>query len=317
MFRGKDNAIQPNWYHLPVGYQARASTVSVSGENFYRPVGQRAKNRKNHKEGSVFLPTKALDFELELGIIIGGKANQVGNPIKLDEAEERIFGIVLLNDWSARDVQNFEYVPLGPFTSKNFFTSISPWVVDLDALEPYRVSSSEGSKQSEVLPHKYLEDKNYFNSFYNINLSISLQGENDKTDSIISQTNSRHLYWNFKQQIVHHTITGCQLNSGDLLGTGTISGTTVDSLGSLLELSWMSTRHVILRNSSSPSPSYNENSLQTEGLKLTNVRTYLEDGDRVTLRGYAANNEVKIGFGHVTSKILPYNPKLNEFLNQY
>ncbi len=206
MFRGIENALQPNWLHLPVGYHGRASTVVLSGTDVRRPYGQLQKDPTNPKEGSVFAPCKNLDIELEMGVFLGGKANSLGIPITLQEAEERIFGVVLLNDWSARDIQAWEYVPLGPFTSKNFCSSISPWVITLDALEPFRTSPSVGPRQESPKPLEYLEDPDYYRSSFDVQLTVSLQpnGESEDATSIISRSNYRNQYWNMKQQLVHH-----------------------------------------------------------------------------------------------------------------
>lgn len=235
MFRGKDNALQPNWLHLPVGYHGRASSVVVSGTDVVRPQGQVQKDATKPEAGSKFSPCRLLDYELELGMVIGGPANRMGEPIRMSEAEDRIFGVVLLNDWSARDIQAWEYVPLGPFTAKNFATSISPWVVSLDALEPFRTSSTEGAVQGAgevgVPPLPYIVDPNYGQGFYDIQLEVALSA-NDATcaaegpkETVLTQGNSKCMYWNMKQQLVHHSVTGAPMRAGDLLGSGKAQST--------------------------------------------------------------------------------------------
>jgi fumarylacetoacetase len=204
MFRGVDNALQPNWLHMPIGYHGRSSSIVVSGTNIMRPYGQLQANRDNPKSGSVFGPSAALDFELEMAFFVGGPTNPLGKPISLLEAEDRIFGVVIMNDWSARDIQSWEYVPLGPFTSKNFCTSISPWIVSLDALKPFQCSSSSGIQQNEPVPLPYLHDPDYHSSFYDVDLEVSITPDQSMTSTVVTRSNLRHLYWNFKQQLVHH-----------------------------------------------------------------------------------------------------------------
>ncbi|RLO01425.1 hypothetical protein DYB28_015748, partial [Aphanomyces astaci] len=267
MFRGKDNALQPNWLHLPVGYHGRASTVVVSGTDIRRPRGQLQADNKDPSKGSVFGPSRLLDIELEIGFFTG-PANNLGDPIDINDAEKHIFGVVLMNDWSgmsmsllstfkqwrcptvqtyiARDIQKWEYVPLGPFGAKNFGTTISPWVVTLAALEPFRTEPSFGPVQDPA-PLPYLLDANYGKGTYDIALEVDLKPENGDY-AVISKSNYRYMYWNMKQQLVHHTITGCSMNPGDLLGSGTISGKTEDSFGSMLELSWQGTKEIAIAN---------------------------------------------------------------------
>jgi fumarylacetoacetase len=235
LFRGKDNALQPNWLHLPVGYHGRASSVVVSGTDVVRPQGQLQKDATNDKAGSVLAPCKLMDFELEMAFFVGGEENPLGEPIKMEDADERIFGCVLMNDWSARDIQKWEYVPLGPFTAKNFATSISPWVLSMDALEPYRCASSSGTAQTDPVPLDYITDPSYSTGQYDVTLEIAIQGKDDDEKSIVSVSNLKHMYWNFKQQLVHHSVTGCNMRAGDLLATGTISGPDEGSMGSMLE----------------------------------------------------------------------------------
>ena len=291
MMRGIDNALQPNWLHLPVGYHGRASSVVITGTDVVRPSGQLQVDREDPSKGSSHGPSKLLDFELEMAFFVGGPANPLGRPVSMAEAEDRMFGLVLMNDWSARDVQAWEYVPLGPFTAKNFCTSISPWIVSLDALEPFRCASSAGDAQTSPLPLPYLHDPAYAKGSYNVNLEVTLQGSADSQPSVISRSNLKYLYWNFKQQLVHHAVSGCPMRAGDLLGSGTISGPTNEppTLGSMLELSWRGSRDVVLDQSAAPD----------------NVRKFLRDGDTVSMRGSASEGQpYRIGFGSVTGKIL-------------
>eukprot|EP01089_Gocevia_fonbrunei_P008022 TRINITY_DN1956_c0_g1_i1.p1 TRINITY_DN1956_c0_g1~~TRINITY_DN1956_c0_g1_i1.p1 ORF type:complete len:438 (+),score=108.25 TRINITY_DN1956_c0_g1_i1:37-1314(+) len=281
MFRGKDNALQPNWLHLPVGYHGRSSTVVVSGTPIHRPMGQL---RPDDNQPPTFGACRLLDFELEMAAFVG-PSNKLGERITIDKAEDHIFGVVLMNDWSARDIQKWEYVPLGPFTAKNFGTTISPWIVTLEALEPFR---AQGPQQvdPEVLP--YLQDKTP--AGYDINLTVGLQTAKMESPHVISTSNFKNMYWSMKQQLVHHSVTGCQMMSGDLLGSGTISGPTDDSLGSMLEISWKGTRSVTL-------PSGEE-------------RKFLQDGDTVHINGFCQGNGYRIGFGPCSGKVLPaLNPQ--------
>ncbi len=275
MFREKENALMPNWLHIPVGYHGRSSSVIVSGTNIRRPIGQTL------PEGAttpVFGPSKRLDFEIEMAFITTD-ANDLGKPIPVNEAEEYIFGLVLLNDWSARDIQKWEYVPLGPFLAKNFATSISPWIVTLDALEPFRCESVI----QELEPLPYLKQQKTNNSF-DIKLEATLQTENGDLN-LLSKSNFKYLYWTMSQQLAHHTINGCNVRAGDLMGSGTISGPTKDSYGSMLELTWGGKEPIVLNDGSS--------------------RSFFNDGDNVILRGYCENDKVRIGFGKCTGKILP------------
>lgn len=277
MFRGKENALMPNWLHLPVGYHGRASSVVLSGADVIRPRGQ-VKGKDSPPE---FAASRQLDFELEMGFFVG-RGNELGEPISIANAREHIFGMVLLNDWSARDIQAWEYQPLGPFLAKNFATSISPWVVTMDALEPFRVS---GPAQ-EPTPLPYLGTNV---NGYDIHLEVSLQSPRMNNSQIISRSNMRHLYWSIDQMLVHHTITGCNMRVGDLCGTGTISGPAEDSYGSLLELTWRG-----------------EKPIQLSG---NEQRTFLQDGDVVTIKGYCQGDGYRVGFGEVTGKILPAHTK--------
>jgi fumarylacetoacetase len=268
MFR-PDNPLMPNWLHLPVAYHGRSSSLVVSGTPIIRPCGQ---FRPGTEGPPVFGPTRSLDFELEVGAIIG-RGNDMGKPIPLDEAESHIFGLVLVNDWSARDIQAWEYQPLGPFLGKNFATSVSPWVVPLAALEPWRC---DGPAQSpEPLPYLKQGGKTAFD----VRLEAHLNG------ATISVSNFKHLYWSLRQQIAHHTVNGCPLRPGDLLASGTVSGPTPDSLGCLLELTWRGTRPLKLADGSE--------------------RKFLEDGDRLTLTAWCEGDGYRVGFGEVTGEVLP------------
>ena len=274
MFRGKENALMPNWLHLPVGYHGRSSSIIVSGQPIHRPMGQ---SKPQDAEVPVFGPSKLLDFELEMAFITtDGKP--LGNSIKVEEAEEYIFGMVLFNDWSARDIQAWEYVPLGPFLGKNFASSISAWVVTLDALEPYRVTSPK----QDPKPLDYLNVDN--STTYDIDLSVYIQPEGGKA-SRVSHSNFKHLYWTMPQQLAHHTVNGCNINSGDLMGSGTISGPTEDSFGSMLELSWRGAKTVKLEDGEE--------------------RKFINDHDTVIMTGHCFNGVTRIGFGEVSSKVLP------------
>lgn len=274
LFRDPESALFPNWKHLPVAYHGRSSSIGVSGESIIRPWGQ---TKPKDADLPIFRPSKRLDFELETGFIIG-KNSQQGHRIDINEAEEYIFGMVLLNDWSARDIQGWEYVPLGPFLGKNFATSISPWVVTMDAMQLFKVESPV--QNPAVLP--YLKSESNYN--IDINLSVSIQPEND-VENVLCQSNYKYLYWTMNQQLAHHTVNGCNVNVGDLMGSGTISGKTPDSFGSMLELSWGGSKPISLKN----------------GVE----RTFLEDFDTITMRGFAEKDGVRVGFGEVQNQILP------------
>ncbi|GAB3928199.1 fumarylacetoacetase [Larkinella terrae] len=270
MFRPQAEPLLPNWKHLPVAYHGRASSIVVSGTPVRRPNGQFL----GPDQQPVFGPSRALDFELELGIVIG-KPSKLGEPVSVDDAESHIFGLVLFNDWSARDIQRWEYQPLGPFLGKNFASSMSPWVVPLEALDQFRI---DGPHQQPVpLPYLQSSGKKHFD----IHLEVILQTAENSQEIVLSRTNASHLYWNAAQLIAHHTVNGCNLNVGDLLATGTISGSSPTSYGSLLELTWNGTRPLALPNGE--------------------IRTFLHDGDTVILRGWAGENEVI--FGEVIGKI--------------
>jgi fumarylacetoacetase len=275
MLRGPDNALQPNWLHLPVAYHGRASSVVISGTDVRRPRGQ---TKADDAPAPTFGPSRSLDFELEMAFFVG-PGNELGRPVPISDAAEHIFGMVLLNDWSARDIQRWEYVPLGPFLAKNFATSISPWVVPLEALEPFRTAG----------PHQDPEPLPYLRSpgdwAYDVQLEVWLQGEKMQQPQRICRSNARHLYWNICQQLAHHTVNGCNLRPGDLLASGTISGPTPDSYGSLLELAWKGTKPLTF----------------PDGEK----RTFLQDGDRVTMTGWCQGDGYRVGFGEVTGSVLP------------
>ena len=279
LFRDPQNALQPNYKHMPVGYHGRASSVVVSGTPIRRPRGQILENPAAEVKKPIFSPSKRLDMELELGTFVC-KASQMGETITIDEAEQSLFGFVLMNDWSARDIQAWEYVPLGPFNAKNFGTSISPWVVLADALEPFRTKGLENDV--ETLP--YLVEKRTEN-MYDIKLEVQLTTKSGST-STISQTSSKNLLFSFPQMLAHHSITGCPFNVGDLLGSGTISGTEPTSCGSLLE--------------------QNKGGKETIKLQGGEVRKFLEDGDRITITGFCGTDEeALVGFGECSGMITP------------
>lgn len=274
MFRDPANALLPNWLHIPVGYHGRSSTIVPSGIPVHRPMGQTLP----HGESTpVFGPSRSIDFELEMAFITTD-ANIMGENIPVHEAEDYIFGMVLLNDWSARDIQKWEYVPLGPFLAKNFASSISPWIVTMDALEPFR---TKGPKQ-DPNPLPYLQQKG--KHAYDIHLEVSIAPEN-VPPTVVSQSNFKYMYWSMSQQLAHHTSNGCRVNSGDMMGSGTISGPTPDSYGSMLELTWNGKNPIKMQDG-------------TE-------RKFINDNDTVIMKGYCKNNEVRIGFGEVSSKLLP------------
>ena len=275
MFRGPDNALMPNWLHLPVGYNGRASTVVVSGTDIHRPWGQ---IKPPDSEAPVFAPSRKLDFELEMGAVVG-TSSDLGTQISVAEADRMIFGFVLLNDWSARDIQVWEYQPLGPFQAKAFATTLSPWVVTQAALAPFRL---QGPKQ-DPSPLPYLQQEGKQN--YDIQLRVTLQPQDDSAETCISQTNFKTMYWSSAQQLAHHASSGCKMCSGDLLGSGTISGPTQESYGSLLELTW--------------------NGRDPLTLKGGQTRCFIEDGDQVTLHGWCQNESCRIGFGQASGRILP------------
>lgn len=274
MFRDPENALLPNWKHLPVGYHGRASSIVISGTPIHRPMGQ---TKPKDDEPPVFGPCRLLDFELEMAFITG-KATSLGSRVSTAEAEEYIFGLALFNDLSARDIQKWEYVPLGPFLAKNFGSAMSPWIVTLEALEPFR---TEGYKQEpEVLDYlKYEGKKNY-----DINLEVALRTEKGDEKSLC-HSNFKFMYWNMCQQLAHQTVSGCNINIGDLYASGTISGPDESQFGSMLEISWRGTKPVQMPDG-------------TE-------RKFVNDGDTIILRGYGEKDGVRIGFGSCETPILP------------
>jgi fumarylacetoacetase len=274
MFRDPANALLPNWLHIPVGYHGRSSTIIPSGIPVHRPMGQ---TLPNGETTPVFGPSRLVDFELETAFITTD-ANIMGENIPVTEAEDYIFGMVLLNDWSARDIQKWEYVPLGPFLAKNFASSISPWIVTMDALEPFRC---KGPVQ-EPTPLPYLQQKG--KHAFDINLEVYIEPENAEP-TLVSKSNFKYMYWSMSQQLAHHTSNGCRVNSGDMMGSGTISGPTPDSFGSMLELTWGGKNPLTM----------------SDGTE----RKFINDNDTVTIKGHCQNSSVRIGFGEVSTKLLP------------
>ncbi|CAI5456291.1 unnamed protein product [Caenorhabditis angaria] len=277
MFRGKENALMPNWKWLPVGYHGRASSVVVSGTPLHRPVGQ---TKAPEATEPSFGPSKLVDFELEMAFFVGGQENPLGTSVPIEKAEDRIFGVVLMNDWSARDIQAWEYVPLGPFLAKSFGTTISPWIVTIEALRPYFVENPV----QDPIPPAYLHHSDNFT--LDIELAVSIKPEDDAEDHVVCKTNFKHLYWTLKQQLAHHTVNGCNIRAGDLMGSGTVSGPEEGAYGSMLELSWRGAKEIPVGNQ---------------------VRKFLKDGDEVNLSGTCDKNGVRIGFGPCRGKVLPAN----------
>jgi fumarylacetoacetase len=275
MLRGPENALMPNWKWLPVAYHGRASSVVISGTDVRRPSGQ---IKPPDAAAPVFSPTKSLDYELELAFLIG-PGNSLGEPIPIDRAIDHIFGFVLMNDWSARDIQAWEYQPLGPFLAKNFCTSISPWVVTAEALEPFHKPLSQ--QDPEPLP--YLRGKNDFT--LDIPLEAHLQTSAMDSPAIITRTNFQNLYWSVAQQLAHHTVNGCNLQPSDLLASGTISGPTEESRGCMLELTWRGANPLKLPNGE--------------------TRKWLEDGDKLVITGWSQGDGYRVGFGEVSGRIVP------------
>ena len=274
MFRDPENALLPNWRHLPVGYHGRASTIYESGLPVYRPCGQTIP--PNAKQ-PVFGPTKRLDFELEMAFIIG-KENKLGHSISTANAADHIFGMVLFNDWSARDIQKWEYVPLGPFLGKSFASTISPWVVTMEALAPFKLNGP--AQEPEVLPYLKYEDQHN----YDVDLQVSIKPDGGEP-TVVSNSNYKYMYWNMVQQLAHHTINGCAVKVGDMMASGTISGKDETSYGSMLELSWAGKNTITLNDGSS--------------------RKFIEDGDTVIMNAIAKKGDIKVGFGEVRNKVLP------------
>jgi len=274
MFRDPNNALLPNWRHIPVGYHGRASSIVISGTPIYRPIGQ---SKPKDAATPEFGPSKRMDFELEVAFITNS-FTVMGERVSVDQAEDHIFGLVLFNDWSARDIQSWEYVPLGPFLGKNFGSSISPWVVTLEALEPFR---TEGPEQDPpVFPYLNFSGKKNFD----VSLQVFLQPENGE-ENLICNSNFKYMYWNMAQQLAHHTVNGCNLEVGDMYASGTISGKSEDSFGSMLELSWSGTKPLKLKDGSE--------------------RKFIEDNDTVIMRGWAEKEGKRVGFGEVKGKLLP------------
>ncbi len=274
MFRDPDNALLPNWKHLPVAYHGRASSIMVSGRDIYRPKGQ---SKPADADAPIFGPSKLLDFELEMAFVTFA-GPPLGESIATSEADDYIFGMVIFNDWSARDLQAWEYVPLGPFLAKNFASSISPWIVTLDALEPFRVASPE--QDPEVLP--YLEQPNH--SHYDIDLQVFIDTGTGRENQVC-QSNFKNMYWSMRQQLAHHTINGCDINVGDMMASGTISGGDESAYGSMLELSWRGSKPLVMADGSE--------------------RKFINDGDTVIMRGWGQRDGIRIGFGEVRSTVLP------------
>lgn len=274
MFRDPANALLPNWLWIPVAYHGRASSIVLSGQDIHRPKGQ---IKPSADEDPIFTPSRQVDFELEMAFItFDGKP--LGDSISTQEAESYIFGLCLFNDWSARDIQAWEYVPLGPFLGKNFASSISAWIVTLDALEPFSVESPE--QNPTVLPYLEFDGK----KAYDIQLQVGIL-TNNKDETVVCNSNFKYMYWNMAQQLAHHTSNGCNIRCGDLLGSGTISGKSEDSFGSMLELTWRGTKPLKVKDGSE--------------------RKFINDGDSVIMRGHSELNGVRIGFGELKSKLLP------------
>lgn len=274
LFRGPENALLPNWLHIPIGYHGRSSSIIPSGTPIRRPIGQ-SKPGDDGIPG--FGPSKLLDFELEMAFITTD-TNDLGKRVTIDEAEDYIFGLVLFNDWSARDIQAWEYVPLGPFLGKSFASTISTWIVTLDALEPFRI---QGPKQDPT-PLPYLQQGK--NKNFDIKMQVAIQPENDVV-TVVSNSNFKYMYWSMAQQLTHHTVNGCNVRSGDMMGSGTISGPTKDSYGSMLELSWRGQNPVSLKN----------------GVE----RKFINDYDTVIMRAFGEKDGLRIGFGECSGKVLP------------
>lgn len=274
MFRDPNNALLPNWKYIPVGYHGRSSSIVVSGTPVHRPKGQQ---KPSDNEPPIFGPCKLLDFELEMAFVTyPGKP--LGDSISTKEADNYIFGMCIFNDWSARDIQKWEYVPLGPFLAKNFASSISPWIVTLDALEPFRV---EGPVQDpEVFDYLKYDG----NKHIDIHLEVAIQPENS-TEKVVSKSNYKYMYWNMNQQLAHHTVNGCNIKAGDMMASGTISGNDESAYGSMLEISWKGTKPIAMPDGSE--------------------RKFILDKDTVIMRGFAQKNGVRVGFGEVKTKILP------------
>ncbi|RKP04798.1 hypothetical protein THASP1DRAFT_35455 [Thamnocephalis sphaerospora] len=280
MFRGKENALMPNWTHLPVGYHGRASSIVVSGTELRRPCGQRCPVKG---QPPVFGASARLDFELEMAFLVG-TSNELGKPIPIHEAADHIFGVVLMNDWSARDIQAWEYVPLGPFLGKNFGTTISPWVVTLDALEPFLCDQPAQARLLCLRLWRRLCLPTLPGG-YDIALEVQVKAAGNQQAKTVCRSNLKYMYWTFKQQLAHHAVNGCNMRTGDLCGSGTISGPTEDSFGSMLELSWSGQKDVDVG----------------EGV----TRKFIQDGDEVVILGHCQADGYRVGFGRCTGTIAP------------
>jgi fumarylacetoacetase len=276
MFRDPANALLPNWLWIPVGYHGRASSVIASGHPVVRPKGQ---IKPDDNAAPIFTPSRQVDFELEMGFITF-EGKPLGQSISTAEAEDYIFGLCLFNDWSARDIQKWEYVPLGPFLAKNFASSMSCWIVTLDALQPFACPTP--AQDPEVLSYLQFEG----NKSYDIHLEVAIEAPTCP-EQLVSKSNFKYMYWNMSQQLAHHTVNGCNVRCGDLMGSGTISGPTPDSYGSMLELAWKGTKPIQMPDG-------------TE-------RRFIQDHDTVIMRGYCEQSGLKIGFGEVRSLLLPAN----------
>jgi fumarylacetoacetase len=281
MFRDPKNALLPNWKHIPVGYHGRASSIVVSGTAIHRPSGQ---TKTDDQEFPVFGPSRQVDFELEMGFVIG-RNTELGSAVGVKVAEDFIFGLLLFNDLSARDIQKWEYVPLGPFLSKNFGSVVSPWIVTLEALEPFRI---RGPVQlPEVLPYLQYDGHNHFD----INLEVLIQPASEPSalrptpSAIISRSNLKYLYWNFSQMLAHHTVNGCNIEVGDICASGTISGPQENAYGSMLELAWKGTKPIPMPDGSS--------------------RKFIEDYDSVIFKAHGEKDDIRVGFGECRTQILP------------
>lgn len=274
MFRDPNNALLPNWKHLPVGYHGRASSICVSGHSFHRPKGQ---TKPADSDNPIFGPSKLLDIELETAFIIG-KSTQMGDSVSTEKADDYIFGMVLFNDWSARDIQTWEYVPLGPFLAKNFASTVSPWIITLEALEPFRVKGYE--QTPALLPYlQYTGQKNI-----DIQLEVYIQPKEGESERVIT-SNYKYMYYTMEQQLAHHTVNGCNINVGDMLASGTISGPEPHEFGSFLELTWRGTKPIKLKDGSE--------------------RKFVNDFDTITFKGYCEKNGIRIGFGECKATVLP------------
>tara|TARA_B100001029_G_C15056631_1_gene454886 strand:+ start:1379 stop:2617 length:1239 start_codon:yes stop_codon:yes gene_type:complete len=276
MFRDPKNALLPNWLHLPVGYHGRSSSIVISGTDIKRPSGQTI---LPGSDNPIFGPCKLMDFELEMGCFIG-PGNDLGTPISTKNADQHLFGLILVNDWSARDIQKWEYVPLGPFLAKNLATSISPWIIPFDALEPFRINNPI---QEDPIPLPYLKCEKKWT--FDIKLEVQIKTQKMVKPETICKSNYKYMYWNLAQQLAHHTITGCNMKPGDLLASGTISGESKGSYGSMLELAWKGTEPI--------------------SFSTGEKRKFIQDNDEVFMTGYAQADGYRVGFGEVSGKVLP------------